>query len=95
MEAAHPAPHKPPPAPIWLQRMSLVVFVIFCFTIGATLAVFPWSPRVWDQNTWLHAHPTLENLIGQGWVRGLVSGLGLIDIWIGISELLHYRDFRG
>jgi hypothetical protein len=97
---AHP-PHEPPaphvslPAPIWLQRMSLVVLVLFCFYIGGLLAVLPWSPRYWDQNIWLLAHPMLQMIIGKGWVRGLVSGIGLLDIWVGISELLHYRDFRG
>ena len=25
---------------------------------------------------------------------GLVTGMGLIDIWIGVSELLHYRDYK-
>ena len=24
-----------------------------------------------------------------------ISGLGLLDIWIGISEAVHYRDYRG
>ena len=103
MEAAKPtrdapdprAPHTPPPAPIWLQRMSLTVLVIFCLTIGGSLAVIPWSPRLWDQNGWLLAHPAIYNIANKGWVRGLVSGLGLLDVWIGVSELLHYRDFRG
>jgi hypothetical protein len=27
-------------------------------------------------------------------MRGLVSGLGLLDIWIGVSEAVHYRDHR-
>jgi len=30
----------------------------------------------------------------QGWARGITSGLGLIDLWIAVSELLHYRDYR-
>ena len=84
----------PAPAPVWLQRMSLVVLVLFCFYIGALLAVLPWSPRYWDHNGWVLAHPALEAALNHGWVRGLVSGLGLLDIWIGISELLHYRDVR-
>jgi hypothetical protein len=84
----------PEPAPVWLQRMSLIVLVLFCFYIGALLAILPWSPRYWDHNGWLNAHPALESLLNRGWIRGLVSGVGLIDIWIGISELLHYRDFR-
>ncbi len=88
------ARQAPPAAPVWLQRMSLVVLVLFCFYIGGLLAVLPWSPRYWDHNAWLLAHPTLDTIIGKGWVRGVVSGLGLLDIWVGISELLHYRDHR-
>jgi hypothetical protein len=83
------------PAPIWLQRMSLVVFVLFCFYVGGILTVLPWSPRYWEQNGWLLIHPTLQAILGKGWVRGVISGIGLIDIWIGVSEVLHYRDFRG
>lgn len=84
----------PEPAPVWLQRMSLVVLVLFCFYIGALLTVLPWSPRFWDGNGWLRAHPGLYAVLMQGWVRGILSGFGLLDIWIGISEVLHYRDFR-
>lgn len=83
------------PAPVWLQRISLVVLVLFCFYIGGLLALLPWSPRYWSQNGWVMAHPMVDAVVQQGWLRGVVSGLGLIDIWIGISELLHYRDFRG
>lgn len=99
-EGPPPAPSTPPsksgpaPAPVWLQRMSLIVLVLFCFYIGALLTVLPWSPRYWDHNGWLLSHPTLKDLLDQGWVRGVVTGVGLIDVWIGISELLHYKDFR-
>ena len=47
----------PKPAPVWLQRLSLLVLVLFCFYIGGLLAMLPWSPRYWDQNGWLLAHP--------------------------------------
>ena len=88
-------PHEEPaPAPVWLQRLSLVVLVLFCFYIGGLLAVLPWSPRYWDQNGWLLAHPVIQAALERGWVRGLVTGFGLLDIWIGVSELLHYRDYR-
>jgi hypothetical protein len=82
------------PAPVWLQRLSLVVFVLFCFLIGGFLTVLPWTPDYWVHNGWLMAHPSINAVLQQGWVRGVISGLGLIDLWIAVSELLHYRDYR-
>jgi hypothetical protein len=84
----------PQPAPVWLQRLSLLVLVLFCFYIGGLVAVLPWLPRYWDQNGWLMGHPAVHAVLARGWVRGVVTGLGLIDIWIGVSELLHYRDLK-
>ena len=84
----------PEPAPVWLQRLSLVVLVVFCFYIGGLLLVLPWWDRYWERNGWLLAHPALNHVLQQGWMRGLISGVGLIDMWIGISEMVHYRDYR-
>jgi hypothetical protein len=81
-------------APIWLQRLSLFVLVLFCVYLGVLVMVLPWWPKVWDQNQFIEARPALAALLHTGAMRGLVSGLGLIDIWIGISEAVHYRDHR-
>ncbi len=81
-------------APVWLQRLSLIILVIFCFYIGGLMTLLPWSPRYWSGNAWIMSHPAAAGLLLQGWVRGLVSGIGLLDLWIGVSELLHYRDIR-
>ena len=84
----------PEPAPVWLQRLSLIVLVLFCFYIGGLLTILPWSPRYFDSNAWLLAHPSVAEFLGKSWMRGILSGIGLIDIWIGVSELLHYKDYR-
>ena len=81
-------------APVWLQRLSLIVLVLFCLYLGVLVAVMPWWTRIWDQNLFIHSHPALAAVLHNGAVRGLVSGLGLVDIWIGISEAIHYRDQR-
>lgn len=81
-------------APVWLQRLSLAVLVIFCFYIGGLVTLLPWSPRYWNGNGWIMSHPAVADWLLRGWVRGFVSGLGLLDLWIGVSELLHYRDVR-
>ena len=74
--------------------MSLIVLVLFCLYIGLIVTVLPWAPRYWDHNAWLVGHPAVHAVMRQGWVRGLLSGLGLLDIWIGVSEAIHYRDHR-
>ena len=81
-------------APIWLQRLSLLVLVLFCVYLGVLVAVLPWWKRVWDENLWIQSRPALAAVLNNGAVRGLITGLGLLDIWIGVSEAIHYRDHR-
>lgn len=82
-------------APVWLQRLSLVVLVLFCVYLGILVMILPWWTRIWDNNMFIQARPALASFLHNGAVRGVISGLGLIDIWIGISEAVHYRDYRG
>ncbi len=81
--------------PVWLQRLSLFVLVLFCVYLGVLVMVLPWWTRIWDQNMFIQARPRLAAVLYNGAVRGMISGLGLLDIWIGISEAVHYRDYRG
>ncbi len=81
-------------APVWLQRMSLFVLVLFCVYLGVLVMVLPWWPRMWDQNMFLEARPELSRILHLGPVRGIISGLGALDIWIGISEAIHYRETK-
>ncbi|HEY0263606.1 MAG TPA: hypothetical protein VGC07_03700 [Granulicella sp.] len=91
-EIAGPQPTKA--APLWLQRTSLFVLVLFCVYLGVLVTVLPWWTRIWDQNMFILARPQLAAFLHLGAVRGIVSGLGMLDIWIGISEAVHYRDHR-
>ena len=93
-EGSPPAAEPFEPAPIWLQRLSLGVLVIFCLYLGGILIYLPWWKQMWDDNSFLLDYPTLHHYILLGWVRGLVSGIGLLDLWIGISEIVHYREYR-
>lgn len=81
-------------APVWLQRLSLAVLVVFCFYLGGLLVYLPWWPEMWDHNSLLLGLPRLHHFLTQGPVRGIVSGIGLLDLWIGMSEIVHYREYR-
>ncbi len=89
--------HVPEPtavAPIWLQRLSLFILVVFCIYLGVIVAVLPWWTSVWDHNLFLTSHPALWAVLRTPSARGVISGFGLLDIWIGISEAIHYHDQR-
>ncbi len=82
-------------APVWLQRTSLFILVLFCVYLGLVLAALPWWNSIWDHNLLLQSSPRVWAVMRTGFARGLISGLGLVDIWIGVSEAVHYRDDRG
>ncbi len=85
-------PATPPKRPHrWLQRLWLVVLVLFCLEIGILLTVLPWT-KLWTDNSLLMGFPALKQFFSNNFVRGLVSGLGLIDIWMGVAEAVTYRE---
>ncbi len=93
-------PPSPDPAtdnsgemPVWLQRVFVVVYVLFCIELGLVLIGLPWT-RFWFNNGLLAQWPALQHLLQQGFVRGAVTGLGVLDIWLGIVEAVRYRDRR-
>jgi hypothetical protein len=78
-------------SPVWLQRLSLVVFVVFCIELGMLLAILPWT-RVWTDNSLIIGYPQLRSVFQNNFARGVVTGLGLVDIWIGIWEAVQYKE---
>src|SRR3954462_1918453 len=77
--------------PLWMRRIILVLFVMFCLQMGMMLLFLPWTPP-WSTNSWLAEHFTLRSIVTNYFVRGLVSGLGLVDIFIGVWEAVNYRE---
>jgi hypothetical protein len=76
---------------LWLRRVGVLLFVFLCATFGVMLMIVPWRPE-WSDNPLLLPYPTLRDLVGSGFVRGLVTGLGLLNVWIGFWEALQYRE---
>ncbi|MFZ0774361.1 MAG: hypothetical protein WCA49_08760 [Candidatus Sulfotelmatobacter sp.] len=78
---------------LWLHRTSVFLFVLISAVAGVLLVILPWTPE-WTDNYLLLSFPWLRTLISTGFFRGLCTGLGLLDIWIGFWEALHYHDHR-
>jgi hypothetical protein len=78
----------------WFNHIALSLFVLFCTILGVWLALLPWSLQ-WTDNPLLWTHPDLRTFLGYGFVRGICSGLGVLDLWIGIREASHYSEQLG
>ena len=89
-----PADDNAADLPVWLQRVFVIVYVLFCIELGLVLMVLPWMTRYWFSGGMLEQWPELRRILQSGFVRGAISGLGLLDIWIGVLEAIRYRDRR-
>ena len=76
---------------LWLHRITVLMFVFVCAGVGVLLVILPWRPE-WTDNYLLLGYPALRAFLGNGFVRGLCSGLGMLDIWIGFWEAIHYHE---
>jgi hypothetical protein len=94
-----PDPRTPPPAqpipqriPRWLERGELFLRVLLRMYIGLAVCYAPWSHVFWDQNPLFLRFPTLSIYAAHGAVRGIISGLGLLNLWIAFRDAVRHRD---
>ena len=78
------------------SRLSVIFYILVCIELGLALAVLPWIPygwlglslSDWSSNYFLvlaarkTGHYELQSFVASGWVRGAVSGLGLLNLAI-------------
>ena len=76
---------------VWLLRIRALLFVTLCATFGVLLIILPWTPK-WTDNPLLLSRPELRDVLSNGFVRGLCSGLGVLDLWLGFWEAIYYHE---
>jgi hypothetical protein len=82
---------RPSLARLWLRRIGVLLFVFLCATVGVMLMILPWRPE-WSDNPLLLSYPSLRAVVSSGFVRGLSTGLGALNVWIGFWEAIQYRE---
>lgn len=85
-------------------KLSVIFYIILCLEIGIVLTLLPWIPQGflglsdWGNNYFLlyAARKTgfyvLQSVVASGWVRGAVSGLGLLNLGMAFWEIFHFRQ---
>lgn len=51
------------------------------------LIVMPWWPAFWEHNFFMLEWPSLRVLLANDFVRGAVTGLGIVNLWAGVADL--------
>jgi hypothetical protein len=84
------------------SRLSVIFYIILCLEVGIVLTLLPWAHPFglsdWADNYFLvyAAHKTgfmsLQRAVASGWVRGAVTGLGLLNLGIAFWEIAHFRQ---
>src|SRR6266536_498712 len=85
-------------------KLSVVFYIVLCLEIGIFLTVLPWWPQGmlglsdWGNNYFLlyAARKTgyygLQAVVASGWVRGAVTGVGLLNLGIAFWELFNFNQ---
>ena len=85
------------------SRLSVIFYIILCLEIGLVLTVLPWVPHGWlGLSDWsnnyfllLAAHKAgygVQRFVASGWIRGAVSGIGILNLGMGIWEIINFRQ---
>jgi hypothetical protein len=62
------------------------LLVALLLEAGLLLILIPWS-AFWDRNYFVEAVPALRAVLTNNFVRGAVSGLGLVNLLAALAEL--------
>ena len=70
----------------FLSLIAHVLFVFYCTAVGVYLLLRPWSPMA----------KVAFGFPGSGFFRGFISGLGLVHLAVGASDLRRLsRELNG
>lgn len=67
-----------------MNRILRALTVVVLFEMGALLLYLPWS-AFWEQNYFLSHYVWLRSMLLHPSVRGIVSGIGVLDIFVAFG----------
>jgi hypothetical protein len=81
------------------SRLTVIFYIILCLEAGIFLTVLPWvgGGAYWGDNYFLVIAAQkigavgLQRAVASGWVRGAVTGLGLLNLAMAFWEIFHFN----
>jgi hypothetical protein len=79
------------PVPLWLLRTEFFLRVMVRLYIGLMVLVLPWT-HFWTENRFFLYYAAAAKFALSGVIRGLVSGLGILNVWIALTDAMRYHE---
>ena len=74
--------------------MSLPLFyALYCLEAGLFFTIVPWT-RIWTLNPFLHSNIAFAVWADNPFVRGFISGFGVVHLILGVRELMRMTRAR-
>jgi hypothetical protein len=68
------------------QVFSRLLLIVYFIESGLLLLVVPWSP-FWERNAFIRSLGWITDAAQTGYVRGAISGVGILLVLAGLVEL--------
>lgn len=85
-----------------VAKLTVIFFILLCLLIGSYLILLPWVNLGiigdWGDNVLLAFVsektnlPALRTAVASGWVRGAVTGLGILNLVIAFWEMANFNQ---
>jgi hypothetical protein len=76
----------------WYHIVGAAALIGVCTAMGLFLLVFPWS-AFWEANSIVLEVPAVQGYWSSPYLRGAVSGLGLLNLFFALVDLVRFRRF--
>jgi hypothetical protein len=76
------------------ELFAITLSIVSSLLVGAILAVAPWT-ALWDANYLLQPYPVVRAVLLNPFARGIVSGLGLVNILLALHDAHLHLLARG
>jgi len=85
-----------------VAKLTVIFFIILCLLLGTYLILLPWMNfgiiGDWGDNYLLAVVaektnlPVLRRTVASGWIRGAVTGLGVLNLLLAFWEMTHFKQ---
>lgn len=85
-----------------VAKLTVIFFIILCLLLGLYLTLLPWVSfgviGDWGDNYLLAVVsekanlPILRQTVASGWIRGAVTGLGVLNLLLAFWEIGHFKQ---